>query len=137
MDVHRAKELLTILADGVDPLTGEVLPEDHVCNKGEIVRALHCAVEELSPQTEKTAARKQRKTLDGGTGRRAMPLVRRRYEKERPLYALWPYPRRDRVPIGAARKAVKMQHKCRPTGDQTLLRMRYNVSVIKRRRTFL
>ena len=30
MDVHRAKELLTILADGVDPLTGEVLPEDHV-----------------------------------------------------------------------------------------------------------
>ena len=28
--------------------TYEVLPEDHVCNKGEIVRALHCAVEELS-----------------------------------------------------------------------------------------
>ena len=48
MDVQRAKELLTVLADGVDPLTGEVLPDDHVCNKGEIVRALHCAVEELS-----------------------------------------------------------------------------------------
>lgn len=44
MDVHRAKELLTVLADGVDPLTGEVLPDNHVCNKGEIVRALHCAV---------------------------------------------------------------------------------------------
>ena len=53
MDVHRAKELLTILADGVDPLTGEVLPEDHVCNKGEIVRALHCAVEELSHRQKK------------------------------------------------------------------------------------
>ena len=37
MDVQRAKELLTVLADGVDPLTGEVLPDDHVCNKGEIV----------------------------------------------------------------------------------------------------
>lgn len=48
MDVQRAKELLAVLADGVDPLTGEVLPDDHVCNKGEIVRALHCAVEELS-----------------------------------------------------------------------------------------
>ena len=36
------------MADGVDPLTGEVLPDDHVCNKVEIVRALHCAVEELS-----------------------------------------------------------------------------------------
>ena len=48
MDIQRAKELLEVLADGVDPLTGEVLPDDHVCNKGEIVRALHCAVEELS-----------------------------------------------------------------------------------------
>lgn len=69
MDVQRAKELLTVLADGVDPLTGEVLPDDHVCNKGEIVRALHCAVEELSRRRKKTAARKQWKTLDGGTGR--------------------------------------------------------------------
>ena len=42
MDIQRAKELLTVLADGIDPLTGEVLPDDHVCNKGEIVRALNC-----------------------------------------------------------------------------------------------
>ena len=53
MDVQRAKELLTILADGTDPLTGEVLPDDHVCNKGEIVRALNCAVEALSRKREK------------------------------------------------------------------------------------
>ena len=53
MDVQRAKELLTVLADGVDPLTGEVLPDNHVCNKGEIVRALHCAVEELSRRRKK------------------------------------------------------------------------------------
>lgn len=31
MDLQREKELLSGLADGVDPLTGEVLPEDHVC----------------------------------------------------------------------------------------------------------
>ena len=36
MDVQRAKELLMVLADGVDPLTGEVLPDDHVCNKGAV-----------------------------------------------------------------------------------------------------
>ena len=36
MDIQRAKELLTALADGLDPLTGEVLPSDHVCNKGDI-----------------------------------------------------------------------------------------------------
>ena len=53
MDVQRAKELLMVLADGIDPLTGEVLPDDHVCNKGEIVRALHCAVEELSRRRKK------------------------------------------------------------------------------------
>ena len=53
MDVQRAKELLTILADGTDPLTGEVLPDDHVCNKGEIVRALNCAVEALSRNRKK------------------------------------------------------------------------------------
>ena len=48
MDIQRAKELLEVLADGIDPLTGEVLPDDHVCNKGEIIRALHCAIEALS-----------------------------------------------------------------------------------------
>ena len=54
MDVQQAKELLMVFADGIDPLTGEVLPDDHVCNKGEIVRALHCAVEELSHRQKKT-----------------------------------------------------------------------------------
>ena len=34
-------------------MTGEVLPDNHVCNKGEIVRALHCAVEELSRRRKK------------------------------------------------------------------------------------
>ena len=46
MEIQRARELLTILADGIDPLTGEVLPDDHVCNKGEIVRALNCVLEQ-------------------------------------------------------------------------------------------
>ena len=59
MDIQRAKELLTVLAEGVDPLTGEVLPDDHVCNKGEIVRALNCAVEELSrPKTMENLGRR-------------------------------------------------------------------------------
>ena len=52
---------ITILADGTDPLTGEVLPDDHVCNKGEIVRALNCAVEALS--------RKRKKPLPENTGK--------------------------------------------------------------------
>ena len=40
MDIERAKELLKSLAEGIDPLTGEVLPKDHVCNQSEMIRAL-------------------------------------------------------------------------------------------------
>ena len=39
MDINRAKEIISTLAEGVDPTTGEVLPDNSVCNKGEIVRA--------------------------------------------------------------------------------------------------
>ena len=40
MDLNGAKGILKSLADGVDPLTGEVLPEDHICNQPEIIRAI-------------------------------------------------------------------------------------------------
>ena len=53
MDLQRAKELLSDLADGVDPLTGEVLPEDHVCNKAEIIRAFHCVLKSLPGKASK------------------------------------------------------------------------------------
>mgnify|MGYP005772577057 CR=1 FL=1 len=29
MDIARAKELLSALADGIDPFTGELLPQNH------------------------------------------------------------------------------------------------------------
>ena len=41
MDINKAKEILSILAEGVDPTTGEILPDDSVCNKGEVVRAFY------------------------------------------------------------------------------------------------
>lgn len=41
MDIERAKDLLCMLADGVNPLTGELLPASDSCNQVEIVRALH------------------------------------------------------------------------------------------------
>ncbi len=44
MELARARALLTELADGVDPLTGECLPPDSVCNQPEIIRALHCVL---------------------------------------------------------------------------------------------
>ena len=41
MDINRAKEIVAALAEGIDPTTGEILPEDSVCNKGEVVRAFY------------------------------------------------------------------------------------------------
>lgn len=53
MDIQRAKEVLTGLAEGIDPLTGEVLPRDSVYNTPEIIRALYCAINELSAKSKK------------------------------------------------------------------------------------
>ena len=50
MDIQRAKELLAVLSDGVNPLTGEVLPEDDSCNQVEIVRALNTVLRYLDNQ---------------------------------------------------------------------------------------
>ena len=41
MDIDRAREIVSSLADGIDPLTGEVLPSDHICYLGEVVRAFY------------------------------------------------------------------------------------------------
>lgn len=55
MDLQRAKELLSSLANGIDPFNGEPLPEDSVCNKTEIVRAIHCVLRELTAKQSKPA----------------------------------------------------------------------------------
>jgi len=47
MDLQRAKELLVVLADGINPLTGEVLPTTDSCNQVDIVRALHTVLSNL------------------------------------------------------------------------------------------
>ncbi len=44
MDAQRARDIVSALADGVNPLTGEVLDDDCVCNQADVVRALHAAV---------------------------------------------------------------------------------------------
>lgn len=53
MDMQRAKELLSLLADGVDPFTGELLPEQHVCNRPDIIRALHTVLSAVTQAEEK------------------------------------------------------------------------------------
>ena len=53
MDITKAKEIISALAEGVDPTTGEVLPDSNVCNKGEIVRAFYAILNHLNEKTDK------------------------------------------------------------------------------------
>ena len=51
MDIIRAKEIIRVLADGVDPTTGEVLPNESVYNSPDVIRALFTVLEEVEKAT--------------------------------------------------------------------------------------
>ena len=53
MDINRAKEIISALAEGIDPTTGEILPEESVCNKGEVVRAFYAILASLDTNNSK------------------------------------------------------------------------------------
>ncbi|MBR2180353.1 MAG: hypothetical protein IJ949_00525 [Oscillospiraceae bacterium] len=53
MDITRAKEIVSTLAEGVDPTTGEILPTDHVCNNVEVVRAFYALLQQEMPASKK------------------------------------------------------------------------------------
>lgn len=65
MDILHAKELLTILADGVNPMTGEVLPQEDSCNQVEIVRALHAVLSAI-PEPKAIDAKQKNKPVNAG-----------------------------------------------------------------------
>ena len=53
MDIKRAKEIISILAEGVDPTTGEILSEDNVCNKSDVIRSFYTVLQELDNKPKK------------------------------------------------------------------------------------
>lgn len=54
MDIFRAKEIMKCLADGVNPLTGEVLPPEDSCNQPEVIRAFHVILSVLPEKKQKS-----------------------------------------------------------------------------------
>lgn len=54
MDIARAKELITVLADGINPITGEVLGPDDSCNQPDVIRALHCLLGNLKSERNRS-----------------------------------------------------------------------------------
>ncbi len=53
MEIEQAKIILSVLADGVDPTTGEVLSEQDSCNQPSVIRALHLAVKIMEKEASK------------------------------------------------------------------------------------
>ncbi len=53
MELTRAIEYLTTLADGIDPATGEILPDGHICNRGDTVRALYAVLQSADKKKER------------------------------------------------------------------------------------
>lgn len=53
MDIQRAKFIIESLADGVNPITGEILPPSDSCSQTEVCRALHAALALFSEKREK------------------------------------------------------------------------------------
>lgn len=49
MDIIKAREIIRTLADGVDPTTGEVLPEESIYNSPDVIRALFVVLDATSP----------------------------------------------------------------------------------------
>lgn len=53
MDLEYAKKILETLADGINPVTGEVLSKEDSCNQVEVVRTLHIALRHLDTPSKK------------------------------------------------------------------------------------
>lgn len=65
MDEARALEVIRPLSEGIDPGTGEILPDAHLMQKPDVIRALHDAMAALEMSRE----RKQRqRNLPGKAG---------------------------------------------------------------------
>jgi len=54
MNIYRAKEILSVLADGVNPMTGEILPPEDSCNQADVIRALHTIIEAIPSPNPKS-----------------------------------------------------------------------------------
>lgn len=57
MDITRAKEIIRSLADGIDPITGEIFPEDSVYNSPEVIRALFTVLEAMCNPSDRSSAK--------------------------------------------------------------------------------
>jgi hypothetical protein len=74
MDIHEAKEIVELLANGFDPTTGEVFPSNSPYNKPEIISALFTVLNSVRPPTrarKKSIEEKQNDNIENGKPKNA------------------------------------------------------------------
>jgi len=49
MEIEKAKEIVSLLADGIDPTTGELFPDDSPYNQPLVIRALFTILSSINP----------------------------------------------------------------------------------------
>ena len=73
MELDEAKEIVRALADGVDPTTGEVLPQESPYNDPSVIRALFKVIESTrtAKKPTKTNEQRQQDNIDSGKPKNA------------------------------------------------------------------
>lgn len=73
MELSEAKNIVTALINGIDPTTGEVLPEGSPYNNPQVIRALFTVLDTLKvkKQPKKTLEEKQQDNIKAGRPKNA------------------------------------------------------------------
>jgi len=73
MELEEAKRIIKILADGINPITGEVLPKDSPYNEPDVIRALFKIIESKKSvkNPKKTYEEKQQENIANGKPKNA------------------------------------------------------------------
>ena len=89
MTTDRAAEILRCMANGIDPITGEILEENHLCNSPEVIRALCTAIQAMSGANNADASRFVRKNGKLNAGRpwtdADLDALKRMYQDGKPM----------------------------------------------------
>lgn len=75
MELKRAIDVVTTLADGVNPITGEILAENDSCNQLEVVRALNLLLRAVQ-STLKSTPNSTQSTPNRKDGKEGKPWSR-------------------------------------------------------------
>ena len=73
MELEKAKEIVKVLADGMDPATGEILPHTSPYNDPMVIRGIFTVLESLKTvkRPRKTIAERQQENVDAGRPKNA------------------------------------------------------------------